>query len=104
MVDIILNDYFKFFGFISGCQNNFFKYYDRLEDYFSYYTTLEFYPYDFNVLKYIFVLTDRKIDINSYFKISSIEEEYTLFNKAFNNDINNNNLNNKNSLENNKNK
>ena len=99
LVDIILNDYFKFFGFISGCQNNFFKYYDRLEDYFSYYTTLEFYPYDFNILKYIFVLTDRKIDINSYFKISSIEEEYTLFNKAFNNDINNNNLNNKNSLK-----
>ena len=84
LVDIILKDYFKFFGFLCGTKNDFFKYYDKPNLYFGYYTEIFSYQNDVTLLKYIFALTERKIDINSYLKLSNIENVYSKFDQIFN--------------------
>ena len=83
-VDICLKNYFRFFGFISGCQNNFFNYYDRANIFFPLYMEFDYFMDDFNTLKYLFALTEKEIDINSYLKISNIENVYQKFDKIFN--------------------
>ena len=83
-VNIILKDYFKLFGFIVGCKNNFFNYYDRADIYFHIYTKFNFYKNDFTLLKYLFILSEKEIDINSYLKISNIENVYSIFDNIFN--------------------
>ena len=83
-VEIILKDYYKFFGFIYGTKNNFFNYYDRANIYNGIYTELNFYDIDLTLLKYLFILTEKKIDINTYFKLSNIENVYSRFDKIFN--------------------
>ena len=55
LVDIIMKDYFKFFGFLCGTKNDFFKYYDKANLYFGYYTDIYSYQNDVTLLKYIFV-------------------------------------------------
>ena len=88
LIDIILKDYCKFFGFICGCQNNFFNYYDRVNDYFKLYINFNFYQNDINLMKYIFVITEKEININSYLKLSNIENVYEKFDNILNQGIN----------------
>ena len=84
LVDICLKNYFKFFGFIFGTKNNFFNYYDRANAYFAIYMEFDIYENDFNSLKYLFALTEKEINIDSYLKLSNIENVYEKFNKIFN--------------------
>ena len=84
LIDIILNDYCKYFGFICGCHNNFFNYYDRVNDYFKLYINFNLYQSDINLMKYIFVLSEKDISINSYLKLSNIENVYSKFDNIFN--------------------
>ena len=83
-VDIILKDYCKLFGFLVGCKNGFFKYYDRSEINFPIYTGFNFYKNDFTLLKYLFVLSEKERDINSYIRLSNIENVYSTFDNIFN--------------------
>ena len=87
-VDLILKDYFKFFGFIFGTKNNFFNCYEKSDEYFRIYTEFDFYKNDFTFLKYLFALTEKQININEYIKISNIENVYSKFEKIFNIDKN----------------
>ena len=84
LVDICLKNYFKFFGFIFGTKNNFFNYYDRANVYFPIYMEFEIYKNDFNSLKYLFALTEKEINIDSYLKISNVENVYEKFDKIYN--------------------
>ena len=86
-VDIILKDLFKFFGFICGTKNNLFNYYERANVYFTIYTEYNFYQNDFTLIKYIFALTEKNIDINSFLKLSNVENIYEKFDDIFNKDI-----------------
>ena len=98
-VDIILNDYFKLFGFIAGTKNNYFNYYDTMEAYSNcYFLYDKTYLMDFTLLKYIFILSDKNIDIISYLKISNVENVFSSFKNAFlknksNNQIEDNDIN-----------
>ena len=86
-VDIILKDIFKFFGFIFGCKNYFFNYYDGMTNFYDTYTNYtkyNIYKADITLLKYILLLTDKNLDINSYIKLSNIEEVYSFFDQSFN--------------------
>ena len=83
-VEIILKDYFKLFGFLAGTKNNFFNYYDRINIYFPIYTAFNYYKNDLNLLKYLLVLSEKEIDINSYLKLSNIENVYSTFDNIFN--------------------
>ena len=83
LVDIILKDYFKFFGFIGGCINNYFNYYETLSAYFrAYFYLKQSYFIDCSLLKYILIMTE-KIDIISFLKRSNIENVFNSFEKAF---------------------
>ena len=83
-VNIILKDYFKFFGFIYGTKNNFFNYYDNADQYYSIYTIVNSYENDIALIKYLFILTEKEININTYLKLSNIEDVYKKFDLIFN--------------------
>ena len=85
LVDIIIKDYFKFFGFIAGCNNNYFNYYDSLYLYSKVYFSpkVSSYLMDFSLLKYLIVMADKKVNIISFLKISNLENVYSSFEKAF---------------------
>ena len=84
--DIILNDYFKFFGLIGGTNNNFFNYYDKINVFYTIFFQF-IYVHDSTLLKYIFLLNENNIDINSYLKKSNIENIYSTFDNIFNKGI-----------------
>ena len=84
IVDIILKDIFKFFGFICGVKNNYFNYYENIYSYFKLYTEQNLYQFDFTLIKYLLALTEKKIDINSFLKFSNIENTYEKFDNIFN--------------------
>ena len=100
-IEKILYDYSRFFGFLAGSNNNFFNYYDDLNNYpFIYFGDKRFLKMDFTLLKYLFAMTEKTFDINSYLKLSNIENIYSIFNQFFrvspiNNEINDQILNNK---------
>ena len=100
-VHIILKDYFKFFGFLYGIKNNFFNYYDRPNLYFEYYTEAYQYQNDISLMKYLFALTNKKIDINTYLKLSNVENVYFKFDAIFNLGINIDNIQSKEDLKDN---
>ena len=89
-VDLLLKDYFKLFGFIAGCKNNYFNYYDSVSSYSRLYSLIkEAYLVDFSLLKYLFVMSEKKIDIISYLKMSNIENVYFSFKKSIESEIEN---------------
>jgi hypothetical protein len=55
-VDVMLKDYFKFFGFVAGIKNNYFNYYDSLINYsYAYFLVKDTCSIDFVLLKYLLV-------------------------------------------------
>ena len=87
-VQIILYDYYKLFGFLAGAQNNFFNYYEGLNNYpFIYYNDKRTLKIDFTLLKYLFSLTEKNLDLNSFLKLSNIEDVYLSFGKIFLSDL-----------------
>jgi hypothetical protein len=102
-IDIIKKDYFKLFGFIAGAKNNYFNYYNNVNNYnIKYFRDQEFCLIDFSLLKYLFVMNDTKIDIISFLKISNIENVFSSFEKSFISNIKNNENINKGDLQNDK--
>ena len=84
IIDRILIDYFRFFGFLAGSKNNFFNYYEGLNNYpYIYYNDKRTLKIDFTLLKYLFALTEKRFDIDNYLKISNIENIYFSFDKIF---------------------
>ena len=83
--NILLSDYFKFFGFIFGIKNSFFNYYNSLKSYYSLYfnDNSDFLKIDFTLLKYLFSLSEQNIDINLYLEKSNLEYCYSIFEKYF---------------------
>ena len=82
--EIIINDYFKFFGFISGIKNGFFNYYDSIHFYPAvYFIELKFLKIDVTLLKYLMVISPKNINFEDFIKKSNIEDTYLYFNKEF---------------------
>ena len=87
-VQIILYDYYKLFGFLAGAQNNFFNYYEGLINYpFIYYNDKRTLKIDFTLLKYLFSLTEKNLDLNAFLELSNIEDVYLSFSKIFLSDL-----------------
>ena len=83
-VNILLNDYFKLFGFISGILNGFFNYYDSMNMYVRYYfSENKLLKIDITLLKYLLVLCEKNINLDYYLKISNIENAFSFFEKNF---------------------
>ena len=83
-IDIIINDYFKMFGFITGIRNGYFNYYDNLDTYNElYFNELYFLRTDFTFLKYLISMSEKKISLDRLLKSSNLENIYSFFNTIF---------------------
>ena len=83
-VNLLFSDYFKFFGFISGIKNGFFNYYDSMIMYYLiYFHEQKFLNIDITLLKYLFILNEKNINIDFYLKKSNIENSFALFENIF---------------------
>ena len=82
--NLLINDYFKFLGFISGIKNGYFNYYDSLIYYpIIYLQDQRLLNMDYTLLKYLFIMSKNHINLNSFLKISNIENTYSSFQKIF---------------------
>ena len=83
-IDLIINDYFKMFGFITGIRNGYFNYYEYLESYNElYFNELYFIKTDFTLLKYLIAMSEKKICLEKIIKSSNIENVYSFFKNIF---------------------
>ena len=88
VIDIIIYDYIKFFGFIAGIKYEYFNYYNGLNNYImAYFKGSRFLSIDFTLLKYMLSMSDKKIQLNDILKKSNIENIYSLFNNFYNSNI-----------------
>ena len=95
VIDLIIDDYFKMYGFIIGIRNGCFNYYDSLDNYYElYFNKLKFIKIDFTIIKFLLVMSEKKINLERMLMISNIENINTFFNRIFK-DINLDNINNK---------
>ena len=84
VIILIINDYFKMFGFITGIRNGYFNYYDSLEKYNEiYFNNLYFLKTDFTLLKFLLAMSEKKLNIDEILKVSNIENMYIIFNNVF---------------------
>ena len=83
IINIILNDYYKMYGFIIGIRNEYFNYYDLNNYNFIYFNDLRQLKHDYTLLKYLFAMTEESINIEEILKTSNIENVYNLFDKVF---------------------
>ena len=89
VINIILDDYYKMYGFIIGIRNEYFNYYDLGNYNFIYFNDKRELKQDYNLIKYLFAMTEKKINLEYILKTSNIEYVYSLFNNVF--ILNNNN-------------
>ena len=90
--DIIFYDYSKFFAFISGIRNELFNYYEGLRNYNSiYFKDSRLLLFDFILLKYLLVFSNKKLNIEYILKTTNLENSYSLFNNFFKIDNNDKN-------------
>ena len=100
IINLILEDYYKMYGFIIGIRNEYFNYYDVINYNFIYFNDLRMLKQDLNLLKYLFAMTEESINIKNILEISNIENVYDIFNKTF--ILNNNKEENTDKIEGNK--
>jgi len=83
-IDIIINDYFKMFGFITGIRNGYFNYYEYLDNYYEFYfNDLIFIKTDLTLLKYLIAMSEKKLSLDKMLKSSNIENIYSNFKTIF---------------------
>ena len=83
-INIVLKDYFKLFGFIVGAKNNYFNYYESLYIYSNiYFLTKTMYIMDFSLLKYLFVMREKNIELDFFLLSSNVEDVYSSFKNSF---------------------
>ena len=85
IIDIILDSYYRMLGFIIGTGNNYFRYYNKNVSYYYYlyFNTPKIYSKDYLLIKFLFVLSERKINLEKILRTENFENSYTFFNKIF---------------------
>jgi len=91
--ELIINDYYKLFGFIGGGKNGFFKYYGNIDYYYvEYFYIKNKLKMDFTFLKYLFIMSKNNFSLISLLQKSNLENVFPSFKDIFlNNDNNTNN-------------
>ena len=84
-IDIILESYYRMLGFIIGTGNNYFYYYNKHVSfyYFYYFNSPKIYSKDYLLIKYLFILSERKISLEKILMTENFENSYIFFNKIF---------------------
>ena len=84
-IDIILDSYYRMLGFIIGTGSNYFLYYNKniANYYFYYFNNPKIYSKDYLLIKFLFILSERKINLEKILMTENFENSYTFFNKIF---------------------
>ena len=81
----MLNDYIKLFGFISAAKTNHFEYYEEVSRYAIVYCCIRNQnETDLTLLKYLLIMKEKTFDLNKFFKLSCVENNYTILGNALN--------------------
>ena len=83
IIKIILEEYYKFYGFIIGIKTGYFNYYELSNYYFIYFNDLRYLFKDLYLLKYLLAMAENPIKLNSILEKSNIEDIYTIFKSIF---------------------
>ena len=84
VIDLIIEDYLKMYGFIIGIRSGFFNYYENLSNYNEdYFNDLKILKADFTLLKYLLSLSEKKINLDYILEKSNIEYTYSFFKRIF---------------------
>ena len=84
VIDIVLNDYFKLFGFLSGIKNGYFNYYDTMIMYTGVYISDQrLLNKDFTLIKYLLSMTEKNLNIYNFLKKTNIEKAFPFFENLF---------------------
>ena len=86
VIERIIKDLFKFFGFINSIQFNFWVYYGQRMNYYIHYYydfNYNYYLYDITLFKYIFSLKDNSsyLSIDKILELCSVNDSHEDFNK-----------------------
>lgn len=76
-INQVLSEYYKMLGFITGIKNEYFNYYDVHNYAFIYYNDQRQLKYDFTLLKYLFAMSEQKINLEDILQKSQIENSYS---------------------------
>ena len=83
IIQIILDEYWKFYGFTLGIRNGFFNYYDIHNYNFVYFNDLRYLTKDFILLKYLFAMLEEPLNINYVLEKTNVENTYSIFKSIF---------------------
>ena len=83
IVSIILDEYYKFYGFIMGIRNGFFNYYELNNYNFIYFNDKRYLLKDLVLLKYLFAMTEKPIKLDTILEKANVEDIYQIFKSIF---------------------
>ena len=84
VINLIIDDYYRMYGFILGIRNGYFNYYDSLDNYNEiYFNKLYFINIDYTIIKFLLVMSEKKINIENILMASNIENNFSFFNRIF---------------------
>ena len=88
IIQIILEEYCKFFGFVIGIRNGFFNYYELNNYNFVYYNDMRYLTKDLILFKYIFAILEEPLKLDFILEKTNIENTYSIFKSIFGQPLN----------------
>ena len=83
IINIILDEYYKFFGFTLGIRNGFFNYYEIHNYNFVYFNDMRYLTKDYILLKYLIAMLEEPLNINYIIEKTNVENTYSIFKSIF---------------------
>jgi hypothetical protein len=83
IINIILDEYYKFYGFTLGIRNGFFNYYEIHNYNFVYFNDMRYLTKDYILLKYLIAMLEEPLNINYIIEKTNVENTYSIFKSIF---------------------
>ena len=83
LILIILEEYYKYYGFIMGIKTGYFNYYEVESYYFIYFNDLRYLLKDIYLLKYLFAMIEEPIKLINILEKSDLENIFYIFKSIF---------------------
>ena len=83
IINIILDECWKFYAFTLGIRNGFFNYYEIQNYNFIHFNDLRYLTKDFILLKYLFAMSEEPMNISYILEKTNIENTFSIFKSIF---------------------
>ena len=83
IISIILDEYFKFYGFVIGIRSGFFNYYEIQNYNYIYFHDMRYLIKDVVLLKYLLSMLDEPLKLDYILEKSDVENIYQIFQSIF---------------------